>query len=268
MTRKTLKLVQQHKKPVTSVSIVAGAKKFEPITESQCIAFDAYKADKNLFLYGYPGTGKTYLACAFGVEALREKRVNSIRIIRSNVAGRDIGFLPGTEQEKMAVFEKPYEAIFREIFGRGDAYEILKQKQAVFFDSTSFQRGLTFDDTFLIVDEFQNMSFEELNTIITRIGKNTQIVFSGDIRQCDFAKSKSGFAKMKEVLTRLEKYFTLVEMDEDDIVRSDLVRDYIIAVESLKNETESKNDDFGGVRSSSFEPLARLLTRGARANAA
>jgi phosphate starvation-inducible protein PhoH len=229
--------------PIQPNDLVSNFKSFKPLTENQRIAYDEFNKGKNLFLYGFPGTGKTYIACSFALESLESREVKQIRIIRSSVSGRDIGFLPGTEAEKMAVYEKPYEAIFNSIIGRGDAYGIMKKKNTIVFESSSFQRGMTYDDTFLLVDEFQNMSFEELNTIITRVGENTRVMFCGDIRQCDLGRQESGFGTIKKVLTKLPKYFTMVEMGQEDIVRSDLVREYIIAVERMKDEKFVSKDD-------------------------
>jgi phosphate starvation-inducible protein PhoH len=234
MTRKQNKTRPQN--PNQSNDNISKIRHFKPLTENQRIAYDEFRNGKNLVLYGYPGTGKTYIACSFALESLESKEIKQIRIIRSSVSSRDIGFLPGTEAEKMAVYEKPYEAIFNSIVGRGDAYDIMKKRHTIVFESSSFHRGMTYDDTFLLVDEFQNMSFEELNTIITRVGENTRVMFCGDIRQCDLGWQESGFGTMKKVLTKLPKYFTMVSMEVEDIVRSDLVRDYIIAVERMKDE--------------------------------
>jgi phosphate starvation-inducible protein PhoH len=256
MAKKQIKISYRSAFPTND--ILSNLKPFKPLTPNQDLAYQEFKQGKNLFLYGYAGTGKTYLACAFAIESLKKREVSQIRVIRSSVPTRDIGFLPGTEEEKMAAYETPYAAIFNAILGRGDAYSIMKQKSMVVFESSSFQRGITYDNTFLIVDEFQNMSFEELNTIITRIGENTRIIFCGDIRQCDLGKQESGFGIMKKVLTSLEKYFTMIEMGQDDIVRSDLVRDYIIALERLKDEKcNSKKVE---INDSDHRVIARLLS--------
>jgi phosphate starvation-inducible protein PhoH len=255
MAKKSTRTSQQ--RPTSSVNdILSNVKSFKPLTENQRTAHHEFHQGKNLVLYGFSGTGKTYLACAFAIESLKKKDVNQIRIIRSSVPARDIGFLPGTEAEKMAVYEKPYEAIFNTLLSRGDAYDIMKQRNMIVFESSSFHRGMTYDNTFVLVDEFQNMSFEELNTIITRVGENSRIVFCGDIRQCDLEKQKSGFGTLKKVLTFLPKYFRMIEMKEDDIIRSELVRDYIITVERIKDEEYSQEIE---TSSSNYQRFAHFM---------
>ena len=209
---------------------------FKPITENQNRAYQAYRAGKNPLLTGYAGTGKTYLACAFALESLQRGDVATIRLIRSAVPSRDIGFLPGTEAEKLAVYEKPYEGVFTALTGRGDTYQILKQKRQLVFESSSFLRGMTYDANFIIVDEFQNMSFQELNTIITRFGVGTRAAICGDIHQTDLATSRSGFSKLNAIIDLMPRWFTIINMTSDDIVRSPLVKDYLMALDKLNEE--------------------------------
>lgn len=206
---------------------------FRPITENQKLAYVEHRADKNVVLTGYAGTGKTYLACAFALECLQRGDIATIRIIRSAVPSRDIGFLPGTEAEKLAVYEKPYEGVFTALTGRGDTYQILKQKRQLVFESSSFMRGMTYDSNFIIVDEFQNMSFQELNTIITRFGVHTRAAICGDIHQTDLASGKSGFGKLNSIIGLMPRWFSIINMTVDDIVRSPLVKDYLIALDTL-----------------------------------
>ena len=140
---------------------------------------------------------------------------------------RDIGFLPGNEKEKASVYEEPYKDICIELFQRGDAYEILKTKGIFYFMTTSFIRGVTLRDAVVIVDECQNMSFHELDSIITRIGENCKVVFCGDFRQADL--EKNGLKDFIRVLKAMRKEFTLIEFEIKDIVRSDFVKKYITA---------------------------------------
>lgn len=228
------KKTNTRRNPVTN-NIFGNVVKMRPLTETQSLVIQAHEKKKNIVIYGYPGTGKTWLACACGVEALMKNDHEEIRIIRSAVSSRDMGFLPGSEDEKMAAYERPYIATINSILKRDDAYGLLKSKGMLAFESSSFLRGMTYDNSFIIVDEFQNMSFEELNTIITRVGENTRIIFLGDIRQCDLDARETGFSKMKTILHKMHDHFTMLEMLEDDIVRSDLVKQYIIEAERMKN---------------------------------
>ena len=141
-----------------------------------------------------------------------------------------MGFLPGNQKEKSKVYEAPYYSICSELFNRGDAYDILKQKGIIQFNTTSFIRGLTLNDSIVIVDECQNMTWHELDSVITRLGENTRIIFCGDFRQSDFRwdDEKEGLHDFMRVIKRM-KSFNFVEFDKDDIVRSDVVKEYIIS---------------------------------------
>ena len=203
----------------------------EPLTQNQTLAF---QSEKNLVLHGIAGTGKTYVACYLAYRAMTEREFTNLVIIRSAVPTRDIGFLPGTDKEKSAVYEEPYKDVAANLFQRGDAYSILKQKFIVEFMTTSFIRGITIDNSVIIVDECQNMTFHELDSIITRVGVNCKIIFCGDFRQDDF-KGKREQSGMIEFMKILEKTgnFDMIDFQIEDIVRSDFVKDYIIAKHEL-----------------------------------
>jgi phosphate starvation-inducible protein PhoH len=207
-------------------------KKIEPLTANQKIAFEAYNQGKNLMLHGIAGTGKSFISMYLALNEIitnPDSSYDRVIIVRSVVPTRDMGFLPGNSKEKAKVYEAPYYAICTELFGRGDAYEILKNKGQVDFISTSFIRGITLNNTIIIVDEMQNMTGHELDSIITRIGNHCRIVFCGDFRQSDFVKDndKKGLMGFMNVIERLQS-FSFIDFEEEDIVRSRLVKEYII----------------------------------------
>lgn len=202
-----------------------------PLTDNQKLCFDAFAAGKHLNLHGYAGTGKTYISFYL---ALKEVLTNNspydkVTIIRSVVQSRDMGFLPGSPKEKTKVFEEPYKQIADDLFGRGDGYDILKMKHLVDFTTTSFLRGLTFNNSIILVDETQNMNFQEIDTIMTRVGNNSRIIFCGDYRQTDLNKPNdlSGIKSFMAIAKKINS-FAHIEFEQKDIVRSGLVRDYII----------------------------------------
>ena len=199
----------------------------EPLTQNQLLAFDS---DKHLLLHGVAGTGKTFISCYLAFDDMIKGYYNNLVILRSAVPTRDIGFLPGNEKEKSAIYEAPYKDIAVELFSRGDAYEILKQKSIVHFMTTSFIRGITLRDAVIIIDECQNMTFHELDSIITRVGENCRVIFCGDFRQSDLGKN--GLEEFVSVLKRMES-FDLIDFEIKDIVRSDFVKSYITAKTEL-----------------------------------
>ena len=209
-----------------------------PITENQRRTFDLYDDDKNLLLYGTAGTGKTFCALYLALEELLSKQseYNKVVIVRSVVPTRDMGFLPGSAREKALVYESPYYSICTELLGRGDAYELLKRKGVIEFMTSSFVRGITLKDCIVIVDEFQNMNFEELHSVITRVGENCKIIFSGDCNQNDLRREESGFYKFVKILSGMNS-FGIVEFDIEDIVRSKMIKEYIIRKEQYESKT-------------------------------
>tara|TARA_B110000305_G_scaffold207727_1_gene239462 strand:- start:4219 stop:4878 length:660 start_codon:yes stop_codon:yes gene_type:complete len=199
----------------------------EPLTQNQLLAFES---NKHLLLHGVAGTGKTFISCYLAFDDMIKGCYNNLVILRSAVPTRDIGFLPGNEKEKSAIYEAPYKDIAVELFGRGDAYEILKQKSIVHFMTTSFIRGITLRDAVIIIDECQNMTLHELDSIITRVGENCRVIFCGDFRQSDLGKN--GLEQFVSILKRMEQ-FDLIDFEIKDIVRSEFVKSYITAKTEL-----------------------------------
>lgn len=215
---------------------------FKPFTTNQQNASDGFKSGKNLCLTGYAGTGKTYIALHHAINDYISGKIDHISIYRSAVQTVDIGFLPGTEAEKMGPFETPYIQIVNKILGRADAYQILKTKGIISFDSTSFLRGITLDRCCVVVDEAQNLDRHEVGTIMTRLGKDTRVILCGDIRQSDVDFQDSGLGFLRAVLRRMgETYFSMVDMQKEDIVRSGLVKAWIIAAEEYEREQKARN---------------------------
>jgi len=194
----------------------------EPLTHNQCLAFESMN---HLVLCGSAGTGKTFISLYLAFDDILKGGYSGITLIRSAVPTRDIGFLPGSEKEKSKIYEVPYYNICNELFHRGDAYEILKAKGIVEFMTTSYLRGLTLNDTVIIVDETQNMTFHELDSIITRVGKNCRIIFCGDFLQSDL--KQNGLASFVEIIKGMD-CFDFIEFGVNDIVRSDFVKDYLV----------------------------------------
>ena len=202
----------------------------KPLTVNQQRVFDAYYSGQNLMLHGYAGTGKTFLSSYLAInDVLTSDIYKKVVIIRSVVPSRDMGFLPGTEKQKAEVYEQPYQEICDDLFGRGDGYRILKIKGLVEFTTTSFLRGTTFNDSIIIVDECNNMNFQEIDTVMTRIGNNSRIIFCGDYRQADLHKphDKTGIKELMAVTHRMRS-FDHIEFSIEDIVRSGVVKEYII----------------------------------------
>lgn len=241
LTRKQKRIQgQQKEKTEDTFRLNFRLKHIEPLTDNQRLTFENYEREKNLMLHGIAGTGKSFISCYLTMRQLIEgdSRYKRLVLVRSVVPTRDMGFLPGNNKEKTKVYEAPYQAIFTELFGRGDAYEYLKQRGVVEFISTSFIRGVTLNDCIVVVDEIANMTLHELDSVITRVGKNCKIIFCGDFRQSDFTKEqeRSGLIEFMKIINKM-KSFEFVDFDENDIVRSSIVKEYIITKTRLKINT-------------------------------
>lgn len=209
-------------------------KTIKPLTPSQEDLFHAFYNSDHICAHGTAGTGKTYLTFYLAlVEILNPKTPqNHLIVVRSVVPTRDIGFLPGDLNEKIAVYESPYKDICAELIGRRSSYEDMKEARLIKFMPTSFIRGLTWDDAIVIVDECQNMSFHEINSIVTRLGQNSRIIFTGDTNQTDLRPVECGMDQLLKVANNVQT-FAMVEFDHNDIVRSEIVKSWIIATEEV-----------------------------------
>lgn len=218
-------------------------KTFDPLTDHQKQFFDAYKrGDYFIALHGVAGTGKTFIALYKALEEVLDKSnpFNKIIIVRSAVQSREIGHLPGDASEKMEIYEQPYRQICETLFGRRDAYQRLDEQGHISFISTSFIRGMTWDDAIIIVDECQNLSWEEIHTCMTRVGYRSKIIWCGDYRQTDLNKKKndlSGLNKFLDIASLMSSH-TRIEFTVDDIVRSSLVKDWIVATMKYEDQQE------------------------------
>jgi phosphate starvation-inducible PhoH-like protein len=210
---------------------------YPPITQNQKIAYEAWDSDEHLVLCGSAGTGKTFIGMYLAIENVLDKAYeqDKLVIVRSVVPTREMGYLPGSIEEKIDAYVAPYRAIASELFNEKMAYEMLEAQGAITFMSTSFIRGQTIDDAVILVDEMQNLTFHELDSIITRVGRNTRIIFSGDYYQSDLGKEsdKTGILDFMNI-TEVMNNFTTVEFGWTDIVRSDFVRDYIMTKEMIE----------------------------------
>ena len=210
----------------------------EPITDNQKVLFDSYTAGKNLVAYGAAGTGKTFITLYNAIKDVLNDSTpyERIYIVRSLVATREIGFLPGDYEDKSDIYQVPYKHMVKYMFQMpSDAdfemlYGNLKSQDTIKFWSTSFLRGTTLDHAIILVDEFQNLNFHELDSIITRVGENSKIMFCGDATQSDLVKTndKNGIVDFMNILRKMPS-FDIIEFGIDDIVRSGLVKEYIVA---------------------------------------
>ena len=210
----------------------------EPLTDNQRKLFDAYAEGKHLVAYGCAGTGKTFITLYNALREVLDERTpyEKIYLVRSLVATREIGFLPGSYEDKSDIYQIPYKNMVKYMFQMpSDAefemlYGNLKSQETIKFWSTSFLRGTTLDNSIVIVDEFQNCTAHELDSIITRVGENSKIMFCGDASQSDLQKSneRNGIVDFMNILRKMPS-IDIIEFGVDDIVRSGLVKEYILA---------------------------------------
>jgi predicted ribonuclease YlaK len=224
----------KRRKPLNSELLVD----IDPLTENQKRLFNSYDEGKHLVAYGCAGTGKTFITLYNALREVLNERTpyEKVYLVRSLVATREIGFLPGDHEDKSSLYQIPYKNMVKYMFQMpSDAdfemlYGNLKAQETIKFWSTSFLRGTTLDNAIIIVDEFQNLTFHELDSIITRVGENSKIMFCGDATQTDLIKTndRNGIVDFMKILRAMPS-FDIIEFGVDDIVRSGIVKEYIVA---------------------------------------
>ena len=224
----------RRKKPINTEQLTD----IQPLTDNQKLVFDAYENNKNLFLYGCAGTGKTFIAMYLALKEILSNKTayEKLYVVRSLVPTREIGFLPGDHEDKSFLYQIPYKNMVKYMFEMPSdqdfemLYGALKTQETVGFWSTSFIRGTTMDNCIILVDEMQNLNFHELDSIITRVGENTKIIFCGDAAQTDLVETneRNGILDFKKIILSMDKDFESIEFDINDIVRSGLVRNYLL----------------------------------------
>ena len=234
MTKKQMK----RKKPIDSSYMT----EVKPLTDNQTTAFAQYVEGNNLLLHGAAGTGKTFITLYLALKEVLDENTpyDKIYIVRSLVPTREIGFLPGDHEDKSALYQIPYKNMVRYMFSMPDdnsfemLYDNLRAQETISFWSTSFIRGVTLDNAIVLVDEFSNLNFHELDSMITRVGEDSKIMFCGDITQSDLTREndKSGISDFIRILEEM-KEFSCIEFDINDIVRSGLVKSYLISKYNL-----------------------------------
>ena len=210
-----------------------------PLTENQKTLFQLYYQGDHVCSHGSAGTGKSFLGCFLAISDVLnpDRDQEQVIIVRSAVQSRNQGFMPGSLDEKQAYFETPYESIFAELFGRGSTYSDMKEAGLISFMTTSFIRGVTWDNAIIVVDEAQNMDAAELDTIMTRVGKNSRIILCGDTQhQCDLQRGEKSGLKAVLNITKHMDNFSSVEFGHEDIVRSGFVKQWIIARDQYNNK--------------------------------
>ena len=224
---------QMKRKPINSGYLT----QIKPLTPSQEKVFDAFSKQKNLYLYGAAGTGKTFIGMYLALQEIlnEQSSYDKLYIVRSLVPTREIGFLPGDHDDKAELYQIPYQNMVRYMFKMPDdasfdmLYANLKAQETISFWSTSFLRGTTLDNSIVLVDESQNLNFHELDSIITRLGVNTKIIFAGDAAQTDLVKTneRDGILDFMKIIQGMDE-FEMVEFGIQDIIRSGLVKSYLI----------------------------------------
>ena len=229
---------QMRRKPIGTEHLI----NIKPLTPAQEKVFEAWEKNKHLFLYGCAGTGKSFVTIHLALKEILDEKspYDKLYIVRSLVPTREIGFLPGDHEDKANLYQIPYKNMVRFMFEMPDdasfemLYGNLKAQDTISFWSTSFIRGTTLDNCIVLVDESENLNFHELDSIITRLGVNSKVIFAGDAAQTDLIKAheKTGIMDFKKIIDDMDE-FESIQFGIDDIVRSGLVKSYLISKMNL-----------------------------------
>ena len=224
---------QKKAKEITDSQLI----KVKPVTDNQKVTFEAFKKGQNIFQYGAAGTGKTFVALYLALKEVLDLKspYHRVCLVRSLMTTKDVSFIPSNEDDTTLLYQTVYQNMVQFMFEQpneaafSSLYDRLKTQQSLYFLSTSFLRGLTFDNSIIVVDECQNLNFHELDTIITRVGQDSKIFFCGDFSQTDLTKTneRNGLHDFLRILENMDD-FACIEFDIPDIVRSGFVRNYLI----------------------------------------
>lgn len=238
-------MAKRKRQPANENAFQLRLKKISPLTDAQRDMFEAYREGMNLFLTGCAGTGKTFgaLYLAFKDALNQSLPYQKVYIVRSAVPSRDMGFLPGKLKEKLEAYDAPYRTILGKLFDRGDAWEIATQRSIVEVISTSYMRGITLDNCIVVVDETQNMNYEELATVITRLGDNTRVMFCGDTAQNDLYRNRHDSSGMESFVSVIERMTSLeiIDFAAEDIVRGGICKEFILAELGISTDHQDAN---------------------------
>jgi len=197
-----------------------------PRNENQQLYLDALKSSDQVIVFGPAGTGKTYCVATFAANEYHLKNIHKIVITRPHVAvGKDIGYLPGTLEEKCAPWALPVIDVLEKHLSKGVVETGLKN-QNIEVAPLALMRGRSFEDTFVVVDEAQNITLPELKMLVTRIGEGSKLVLNGDVQQSDL-KEADGLTKLVHYAKKYMLPIPIIEFTIDDVVRSDICKEWI-----------------------------------------
>jgi phosphate starvation-inducible PhoH-like protein len=230
----TVQPKRDRKRKITHNKELLKVRHISPMTWAQTNMIEGYARGANVIAVGSAGTGKSFIGSYLALNCLFTKEVEKIVVVRSAVATRDMGFLPGSIQEKSEVFSIPYKQIFNDLCENGTAWDILTKKNMVEFITTSYVRGITLENSIVIIDEFQSMTAHELYSVLTRLGKGSRLIICGDTKQTDLdgRKEKSCYDWFMGVADKMHDWFEITTFLQGDIVRSPFVKALIMATES------------------------------------
>jgi len=197
-----------------------------PRTDKQGDLIEALRSSSQVFILGPAGTGKTYVTATYAADMYITKQIDKIVITRPHVAvGKDLGFLPGTLEEKTYPWALPVLDVLTKHLGKGSVDTAIKNGN-IEMAPLALMRGRSFDDSFIIVDETQNITTHELKMLLTRVGENSKIVLNGDVQQSDL-KEADGLSKIIHLAKKHMLPIPIIEFGIDDIIRSDICAEWV-----------------------------------------